>query len=57
MIGRTQLSKVEHDEEFHEQLIESKSFGERFLKELEMEASASRKCLERRIPGMEQDDL
>ncbi len=47
MIGRTQLSKVEHDEEFHEQLIESKSFGERFLKELEMEASASRKCLER----------
>lgn len=47
MIGRTQLSKVEHDQEFHEQLGEAKSFGERFLKELKMEATASRKCLER----------
>ena len=47
MIGRTQLSKVEHDEEFHEHLNDSKSFGERFVKELEMEARASRKCLER----------
>ncbi len=47
MIGRTQLSKVEHDEEFHEHLNDSRSFGERFLKELEMEARASRNCLER----------
>jgi uncharacterized damage-inducible protein DinB len=47
MIGRTQLATAEHDEEFHEQMLDSKSAGEKFLKELEMEAAASRKCLER----------
>lgn len=46
MIGRTQLSTAEHDEEFHEQAVNANSFGAAFAKELEMESAASRKCLE-----------
>ena len=47
MIRRTQLSTAEHDEKLYEHLDEAQNFGARFLKELEMEAAASRKCLER----------
>lgn len=47
MIGRTQLSTAEHDDEFHEQNSGSNNFGASFLKELEAEAASSRKCLER----------
>lgn len=43
MIGRTQLSKVEHDEEFNN----ITNFGKIFIRELELETAASRKCLER----------
>ena len=46
MIGRTQLSTAEHDDEFHEQAVNANSFGAAFSKELEMESAASRKCLE-----------
>lgn len=43
MIGRTQLSEVEHDEEFGN----TSNFGKSFIRELEMESAATRKCLER----------
>lgn len=52
MIGRTQLSTAEHDDEFHEQMIDAANFGARFTKELEMEAKASRHCLERITPNL-----
>lgn len=46
MIGRTQLSTAEHDEEFHEQNAYANGFGAAFLRELELESASTRKCLE-----------
>ncbi len=41
------MSEVEHDEEFNEKFFGEMSFGQRLIRELEMETAASRKCLER----------